>query len=185
MRKKFILTVLVIFIVNLTSFCKAENNEACVIYKSRHRFQVCFPKNWFLDKDTLEKYSTVREAQKSFGNHFTIRNYDAEKRILRGGFKENDIKIDINIYSDFQKSLDEWVKEGDSIISQEPIYINGDKAYMVVWESDIPDYKALSVYYVKGKSAVEFACDPSYTIHKDDFIKIVKSFKFMKEADNS
>ncbi|MGV7927922.1 MAG: hypothetical protein AB2L13_03275 [Spirochaetota bacterium] len=170
MRRIKIMVVLTIVFSCSLSISKTKTFEDCAIYKSRHKFQICYPKKWLLEEVDV--------------NYFIISNYDAEKRMV-GELKRADLKIDIIVYSEFKKSLDEWLKEGDSIISQEAIYINGDKAYKVIWRSDMPDYKSLSVYYVKNDRAVWFTCYPFNTIHKDEFIKIVKSFRFIKEADNS
>ena len=108
-------------------------------YQSIHNFIIDYPKNWRYDS-TIEKFESIKEAEKVGGNHFSIFSYPLDNSYNPGGeVPQNELKIETSIYGNVQGSLDQWINSfaiENTVLKTESILINGKNAKKVLYAGD-------------------------------------------------
>ncbi len=151
-------------------------------FTSRHGFSLIYPSSWFIDADTIERYSSLMDAQKSCANHIEIYNYgNYSERDSQNPLKNNDVKIEINFYNDnAEKRLNDQLVKTKEIIDISRICINSKVMYKIVFISDLDGEKALTVVFKDNKWFVRADCDPYNSIGIEEFYKILGTMQFNK-----
>lgn len=155
-------------------------------YQSIHNFTIDYPKNWRYDS-TIEKFESIKEAEKRGGNHFSIFSYPLDNSYNPGGeVPQNELKIEVNVFNDIQGSLDQWINSfaiENTVLKTESILINGKDAKKVLYAGDAKiresDSPILIIFYLDGNRATTFTSYPSDTKYSQEFDIIVKTFKFI------
>lgn len=120
--------------------------------------------------------------------YFSIYSYqeDAFKGMPGLPVPTSELKVDVWVYNNVNKSLTEWVNSltaplagVEDVIRVEDAVI-GDKVVKKVWTKDYeggPE-PILGVYYLEGTKGVRFFSYPSNTQYLEEFNNIIKNFKF-------
>lgn len=160
---------------------KVDETASWKTYTSlKAKFSIKYPENWRVES-TVDNYSTVAEAEQAGGNHFAIWSFQNEYKYGVRPIPQNELKIEANLYSNFTKTLEEWIKEQQNIIKTEDILING-KTAKKIWQnfnSGPNPGQVLSVLYIEGNNAVQLYSWPYNTTYSEEFDAVVKSFIFI------
>lgn len=164
-----------------------RQDNSTITYRSRHGFKIDFPKSWRLETH-MEEYESLGEAEKGGGNYFSIMSYQEDDPRIKGFhfFPADTVKIDVWVFTEYDKSLAELITETKGITKIDDFTIGGKKAKKV-WQRIDPEMldegEVHSIYFVDQGKKVIFTSYPEYTSMREQFEEVVGSFRFESSGD--
>jgi len=140
-------------------------------------FWISYPEGWRVES-TIDDYSTIALAEVQGGNHFHIYSYPADRYANPGlPVSSNELKVEVWLFENMGKSLNEWVGELIDVIKTEDMVIGGKKA-IKVWQADEMIGQSMAIYYVDKNKGAMIISWPHDTGYSAEFDQIVQSFRF-------
>lgn len=161
----FIFIIIIFFILQLN-----PDNKKYKDIEVKYKYRLKIPENWFFEEYTEDMFNVYNNDFKNINNQVSLK-------------KLKSIKVEGCLYSSaysFNEVVEEQLEIYDNVIKKEEFKMdNGIIGISYICESIPPNYNDLFIVYHDGFKSVIIYCWPSYTEHKEDFYKIVKSFNFI------